>query len=174
MKLSSQKYFVVRHCGRLLRVFNAVVTLCVLGSAIAQPAAAQLKPETEQLFHRIFAAKKFQAKVFGPARWLEGGAAYATLEASSASSDEKDIVRYATANGERSVMVSAKQLLPSGAKTPLEIDDYAWSEDMARLLVFTNTKPVWRRNTRGDYWVLDRKNGALRKLGGDAPASSLM
>src|SRR6202044_3112904 len=26
----------------------------------------------------------------------------------------------------------------------------------------------------GDYWVLDLKSGALRKLGGDAPASSLM
>jgi dipeptidyl-peptidase 4 len=174
MRLRSQKYFVVRNCGRMLRVCNVVATLCVLGAASAQPAAAQLKPETEQLFHRIFAAKEFQPKVFGPARWLEGGAAYTTLEASSASANTKDIVRYTTANGERTVMVSAKQLLPSGAKTPLEIDDYAWSEDMARLLVFTNTKPVWRRNTRGDYWVLDRKSGALRKLGGDAPASSLM
>jgi len=179
MRLESQICLAVRQCGRILGAFKIVLALFVLAIAIAQPAAAQLKPETERLFHRIFATKEFQPKVFGPARWLEGGAAYTTLEApgSSAESkgaDAKDIVRYATANGERTVMVSAKQLLPSGAKTPLEIDDYAWSEDMARLLVFTNTKPVWRRNTRGDYWVLDRKSGALRKLGGDAPASSLM
>jgi len=179
MRLESQICLAVRQCGRILGAFKIVLTLFVLAIAIAQPAAAQLKPETERLFHRIFATKEFQPKVFGPARWLQGGAAYTTLEApgSSAESqgaDAKDIVRYATANGERTVMVSAKQLLPSGAKTPLEIDDYAWSEDMARLLVFTNTKPVWRRNTRGDYWVLDRKSGALRKLGGDAPASSLM
>jgi dipeptidyl-peptidase-4 len=174
MRLSSQKYFVARKCGRMVRAFNVAVTLCVLGAAISQPAAAQLKPETEQLFRRIFVAKEFQSKVFGPARWLEGGAAYTTLEASGFSKEAKDIVRYATANGERSVMVSATQLVPPGAKTPLEIEDYAWSEDMARLLVFTNTQPVWRRNTRGDYWVLDRKGGALRKLGGDLPASSLM
>jgi len=33
---------------------------------------------------------------------------------------------------------------------------------------------VWRQNTRGDYWVLDRRTWKLQKLGGDAPASSLM
>ena len=40
--------------------------------------------------------------------------------------------------------------------------------------MFTNTVRVWRRNTRGDYWVLDVASGALRKLGGVAPPSSLM
>ena len=44
-----------------------------------------------------------------------------------------------------------------------------------RLLVFTNTQPVWRLNTRGDYWVLDRASGELRKLGGtEAKPSTLM
>ena len=38
---------------------------------------------------------------------------------------------------------------------PLAIEDYAWSGDGARLLIFTNTRKVWRDNTRGDYWVLD-------------------
>src|SRR5207249_6444748 len=48
------------------------------------------------------------------------------------------------------------------------------SPDGHRVLVFSNSKTVWRQNTRGDYWVLDLASGALRKLGGDAPASSLM
>jgi dipeptidyl-peptidase 4 len=179
MRLKSQIRFAVRQCGHVLRFSNVVVTLFILAAAIAQPAAAQLKPETQQLFHRIFATKEFQPKMFGPARWLEGGVAYTTLEAAGSSTEAKgeeakDIVRYATATGERGVLVSAKQLIPPGATKPLEIDDYSWSEDMARLLVFTNTKPVWRRNTRGDYWVLDRKSGALRKLGADMPESSLM
>src|SRR6266849_477733 len=161
MRVKSQIGFAVRQCGRMFRAFNVVVTLLALAAAIAQPTAAQLKPETDQLFRRIFVAKEFQSKVFGPARWLEGGAAYTTLEASGFSKEWKDLVHYATATGARSVMVSATQLVPPGGKTPLEIEDYAWSEDMARLLVFTNTQPVWRRNTRGDYWVLDRKSGAL-------------
>ncbi len=59
--------------------------------------------------------------------------------------------RHRRANGAR----PASRLVPPGAKTPLDIDDYAWSADGRRLLIFTNTKKVWRQNTRGDYWVLD-------------------
>jgi len=43
------------------------------------------------------------------------------------------------------------------------------------VLIFTRSAKVWRLNTRGDYWVLDRRTGTLRQLGGrDAPPSSLM
>ncbi len=42
------------------------------------------------------------------------------------------------------------------------------------MLLFTNTKKVWRYHTRGDYWVLDRKSGALHQLGKGLPESSLM
>jgi dipeptidyl-peptidase-4 len=151
------------------------VVAAMLGlSAIAAPVRAQRKPETAELFRRIFATAEFEAKTFGPAKWLEGGAAYTTLEDSSAVRGAKDIVRYATGTGERTVLVSASQLVPPGAKAPLTIDEYSWSGDMSRLLVYTNSQPVWHENTRGDYWVLDRKKGTLHQLGGDATASSLM
>jgi dipeptidyl-peptidase-4 len=56
----------------------------------------------------------------------------------------------------------------------MKIEDYSWSDDNTQLLIFTNTKKVWRLNTRGDYWLLDLASGRLKKLGGDAPESSLM
>ena len=140
----------------------------------AAPTEAQIKPQTTELFRRLFATEDFDAKSFGPAHWLDGGEAYTKLEPSVSSPKAKDIVRYSTATGERTLLVNASQLLPAGAKEPLAIANYAWSTDKSRLLIFTNTQRVWRRNTRGDYWVLDQKSGALKKLGGDAPASSLM
>jgi dipeptidyl-peptidase-4 len=70
--------------------------------------------------------------------------------------------------------VSARALTPPGG-SPLSVADYAWSPDGQRLLIFTNTRKVWRDNTRGDYWVLDRAAGTLRHLGGpDAAPSTLM
>jgi dipeptidyl-peptidase-4 len=140
----------------------------------AEPAWAQKKPETAEFFRRVFATEEFEPKTFGPAKWLENGAAYTTVEASSAVAGGKDIVRYRTADGQRSVLVSASQLVPPGAKAALKIDNYSWSSDMSRLLVYTNSQPVWRQRTRGDYWVLDRKSLALRKLGADAAESTLM
>jgi len=42
------------------------------------------------------------------------------------------------------------------------------------VLLYTNSKRVWRQNTRGDYWLLDRTSRQLTRLGGDAKPSSLM
>ena len=72
-------------------------------------------------------------------------------------------------------MVTARAARPKGDSVPLAVEDYSWSPDGKMLLVFTNTRPVWRLNTRGDYWVLDRAAGTLRKLGGrEAKPSTLM
>ena len=88
-------------------------------TAFGMPVRTQRKPETTELFRRMFATDEFEPKTFGPAKWLEGGSAYTTMEASSAVAGAKDIVRYATAGGERSVLVSASQLTPAGAKAAL-------------------------------------------------------
>jgi dipeptidyl-peptidase-4 len=85
-----------------------------------------------------------------------------------------DIVRYDATSGARAVLIAGSTLVPPGTSSPLSIDDYAWSADGRRLLLFTNTRRVWRQNTRGDYWVFDLADRRLRKLGGDAPESSLM
>ncbi|MFI5210586.1 MAG: DPP IV N-terminal domain-containing protein, partial [Gemmatimonadales bacterium] len=61
-----------------------------------------------------------------------------------------------------------------GFDRPLVIEDYSWSADGRQLLVFTNSQPVWRTNTRGDYWTLNLDSWTLRKLGGDAKPSTLM
>src|SRR5205814_6320557 len=53
-------------------------------------------------------------------------------------------------------------------------DDYTWSKDGRKLLVYTNSKPVWRQNTRGDYWVFDITAKKLTKLGKDAAVATLM
>jgi len=109
--------------------------------------------------------------------WESGGDSYTILEP-AADGKGTDIVAYETATGKRTVQVSAAQLTPAGAKAPIEIEEYSWSVDGKKLLVFTNSKKVWRENTRGDYWVFDMTGGAaggsLMKLGGDAPESTLM
>jgi len=158
---------------QLMRRTTLVLTLA---SAFAAPRlAAQLPAPMSDMLRRLFASREFAPERFGPARWIDGGAAYTTVEPSADLRGGSDIVRYETATGARTVYVTARQLVPAGGAAPLDIDDYTWSADGAQLLVFTNSRRVWRQNTRGDYWVLDRRSGALRRLGGrDAPPSSLM
>jgi len=142
--------------------------------SLASTVAHAQSPAMTELLRREFVAKDFAVKSFGPVRWLNGGHSYSTLEPSAKTEGPRDLVRYDTATAAREVLVSAAQLTPPGSDKPLVIDDYAWSADMNRLLIFTNSRRVWRENTRGDYWVLDRKSGALRKLGAGGPPSSLM
>lgn len=130
--------------------------------------------ELQERLKRIYDSPAFRAKRFGPARWIRGGAAYTTLENAPGVDGAQDIVEYDTASGKRSVLVSHTELTPKGAKA-LAIEDYTWDREAKRLLIYTASERVWRTNSRGDYWVLDRANGSLKKLGGgDAAPSSLM
>lgn len=122
---------------------------------------------------RIFGKGEFRPARFGPARWLDNGNGYTIVEATD-SGDSQEIIQYNTRSGKRKVLVSAKDLTPKGDSTALKVDDYQWSGNKKRLLIFTNTRKVWRNNTRGDYWVLNMKNMKLQKLGGDAEPATLM
>jgi len=137
-------------------------------------AAAPQSPDQTDFLRRAFLHREFMAKRFGPARWLSRGSAYTTVESSPTDKASRDLVRYDTATGAREVLVAAADLMPPGSAKPLSIEDYEWSSDMSRLLIYTNSQRVWRQNTRGDYWVSDRTAKSLRKLGGDAAPSTLM
>ncbi|MEO6401642.1 MAG: DPP IV N-terminal domain-containing protein, partial [Vicinamibacteria bacterium] len=162
--------------SRVRRALWTSVALTVLlafpAQTFAQPARASRNIYDQ--IGRIFENRDYDAPRFGPARWLEGGRAYAIVEPAKAPALGREIVRYDSATGNRTILVSAAQLTPAGKTAPLDISDYAWSDDGARLLIFTNTHKVWRSNTRGDYWVLTLKDGRLRQLGTSAPESSLM
>jgi dipeptidyl-peptidase-4 len=153
------------------RLLPLAAALAVVASLSAQQDAA--KAVDDQL-GRIFDANEYAVPRFGPARWRPDGVSYARVEPSATAGGGFDIVRYDAATGAREVLVGAIRLTAQGQSGALPIDDYAWSADGTKLLVFTNTKKVWRDNTRGDYWVIDLKGGAPRKLGGQAPESSLM
>lgn len=138
------------------------------------PAFAQKEDSSLITLQRIYHTRDFSSERFGPARWLDEGSDYTTLEPSKTIEGGTDIIKYDAATEKRSILVPAEKLIPEGQKKPLEIANYEWSKNRKELLIFTNTKKVWRYNTRGDYWVLNLDNGKLFKLGGDAEPSTLM
>jgi len=145
------------------RALNGTIVFLLLSAAVSGQQRATLDAE----LRRIFETREYAPKQFGPAKWLENGRRFTTVE-------QAEIVAYDTASGRREVLISASMLTPPGAAKPLSIDGYAWSKDQKRLLLFTNSKKVWRENTRGDYWVLDIASAKLHKLGGKSHEASLM
>jgi dipeptidyl-peptidase-4 len=156
-----------------MRRYRILAALIFVALVISSAFAQQTDPSV-LTFDRLFSSSEFVPQPFGPARWSADGRAYTVLEPSATLRAGQDIVRYETETGRRSVLVAAERLVPKAGAAPLAVEDYQWSPDGQRLLVFTNSQRVWRQNTRGDYWVLDLASGKLSRLGGDARKAELM
>ena len=142
------------------------VLVAVAGAAQAQPADTTLVT-----LERLFASRDFAGEYAG-LRWAD--ATHTTgFERNDAGT--RDLVRTDIETGETEVLVTAAEMTPAGADAPLAVQGMDWSADERRVLLYTNSQRVWRANTRGDYWLLDRETGRLRQLGGpDAAPSTLM
>ena len=84
------------------------------------------------------------------------------------------IVKYTLPQNNKSVILQKQYLTPAGKTVSLSVGNFIFSADEKKLLIYTNTKKVWRYNTRGDYWIYDFNNKTLKQLGATLPASSLM
>jgi dipeptidyl-peptidase-4 len=153
----------------------ASAILIVFALSAPRAAVAQATEASRLTLDRLFTSPEFQDEELGPTRWLpgSGGGAY-TMLAASTSARGADIVRVDVATGGHEVLVPAGKLIPPGASDPIDIEAYSWSPDGNRVLLFTNSRRVWRENTRGDFWMYDRTTGALRQLGTGSPPSTLM
>ena len=149
--------------------FLAVMAFAALG-------AEESKEKSNPLLSldRLYGKPEFSAKSYG-VKWLEAGQGYVRLEKSKATKEARDIVRVDPATGKREILVAAKALIPEGKKKPLAVSGYTFTKDLAKVLIYTNTRRVWRVHSRGDYWVLDRASGKLHQLGGkEASEATLM
>lgn len=86
--------------------------------------------------------------------------------------EQGNVVKYDLKSSTRTVLVNAADITVNNA--PLTIRAFYPSPDESTVLIYTNSKKVWRLDTRGDYWTLNLNTKALRKVGGELPPSSLM
>src|SRR2546428_4080611 len=150
------------------------ILLVLLLSALAAYAQQPAK-QTEPGLLTLESVFTYRAQTLDALQWQEDGSGYLVLEPSPGKENALNIVRYDATSGDKTILVPAERLLPTGASSPLVVEHFDLSPDAQKLLLFTNTARVWRSNTRGDYWVFDLKSGKLQKLGGsEAKPSTLM
>ena len=100
-------------------------------------------------------------------KWAKDGNSYYEVS-------QGEIVSISLPLNERKTIVSRNLLYSSGNAGLGEIKSFEISEDGTKVLLYTNSKKVWRYETRGDYFVADLKTNQLTQVGKDKPASSLM
>jgi len=152
---------------------NCKISLSILFIIIGFFSSNSIAQNKKLTLEDIYSSRMYNAKGFGPVRWMKDNKGYSTLE-SNTDAKGNDIVVYDAATGARRVLVNAKQLIPNGTNKPLSIANYIWSDDNNKLLIFTNTRKVWRQNSKGDYWVLNLKNNKLTQMGKGLEEATLM
>lgn len=99
--------------------------------------------------------------------WSKDGAGY--YEA-----DQQGITLHTLPADNKTTIADKAVLTPAGASASLKVRNFFFSEDDKKVLIYTNSKRVWRYDTKGDYWVLDLSTKKLTQVGKAKPASSLM
>lgn len=99
--------------------------------------------------------------------WTNNGDSYFKLE-------DNQLVTYTLPSHEAKTVISKAQLTPAGKSEPLKVAHFTFSSDQEKILLFTNTKKVWRLHTKGDYWVFNFKTNKLTQIGKSLPPSTLM
>jgi dipeptidyl-peptidase 4 len=125
----------------------AGLTLALALLAPAAPAAAQRQLTVERIF-----SGEFRLQGLPEAHWMRDGQRYSFVDYTDAGSN---LVTEDARTGTRTVLVDGSRLIPSGQSKPIEIEGYEWSADERKLLIFTNSQPVWRQNTKGQFYVYD-------------------
>lgn len=161
-----------------MRIRSQLLWVLVLLKLLAPAAIAQTKKEAPPAgdparltLERIFSSAEFEPEKTPALRWRKHGSAYVTLESTKGG---QQLVTHDPATAKSELLVPDHWLIPAGETKPLAVEGYEFSEDGARLLIFTNGKRVWRIKSRGDYWLLDLSTRQLTKLGGDNPPSTTM
>ena len=152
------------------RAVRSLFTAAVAVAGLPAPSAAQSPAEAlaraESRLRAIYERREFAARAVRPAAWLPDSSGFLALEDAGPGSNERELVLYETATGERGVLLSQAQLAAAGGSKPLAIDDCVASPDGSLLLVQANARADENGGGRRlvDYWMLERKTGAFREL----------
>ncbi|MBC6989418.1 S9 family peptidase [Hymenobacter sp. BT491] len=120
------------------------------------------------VFVQVLLLQPTLAQVGPGTQWTKDGYAYMHVQ-------QDEIVQTDLRDPSKEVtLVSKAMLTPQGQTAPIKVRRFSFSDDGNKVLIQTNTKKVWRYDTRGDFWVYDINAKSFKQLGKDRPASSLM
>ncbi len=123
--------------------------------------------KTISLFFCLIASLFFLTANAQNLKWANNNKSYYTIE-------KGEIIQYELPNFTPTKIVDTKQLTAKGSNKALEIKDFEFSKNEKLVLIYTNSKKVWRLETRGDYWLFNRETNELHQIGKSRPESSLM
>lgn len=121
---------------------------------------AQETDTTDLTLEAIHASEAFSPDSVREGRWADEGPVVTYIE-SDDDGDATHLFRYNLETEERTRVIDGTNLYAEDVDRVVPIEDYAFSEDGEKVLLYTDSKSVWRENTKGYYYVYDRSAESL-------------
>ncbi len=135
----------------------AILFLFVSLSALAQE-------KRKLTLEDIWASRAFAAKSVGDVAWMKDGRFYTALE-------ENKIEKYDVTTGLKVSTILDGNNMNQAGLSKLDMDGYSFSADEKKLLIQTQTSPIYRRSFKSEYFLFDLSTGTLAKLSDGGPQS---
>jgi len=139
---------------------KVLLWLLILSPGIAW-VQAQNKPQdvpefAKERLHTIYATNEWSPKSFR-ADWHPESSSYLQLEKNGTV-----LASYAVSGGDRTEMVDVSGLIAQGADNVLQIENYSFSPDAAKLLLQLRCRQ--NASETIEYWMLELQTGQLQKV----------
>ncbi len=125
------------------------------------PAPAQQASKPELTLQDIHFSRKFSGQGFQGGRWAGEGPVVWYIERDKGATH---LVSYNLETDARARLIDGTKLDASDVGRLIRIENYAYSEDGTKALLYTDSERVWRQNTKGYYYVYDLKKETLTPI----------
>lgn len=142
-------------------VFVLAVLLMVLGGVPALH--AQPADSMDFSLEAIHAASTLSPESFQGGRWAEEGPVVTYIQPAD-SGDATHLMRYNLETDEETRLIDGTNLHADDVDRVVPIEDYQFGPDNEKVLIYTDSKQVWRANTKGFYYVYDRSEQSLTPI----------
>lgn len=146
------------HRIRLVRLALCLGLLVALRPPVAAAQPADDAPELT--LEALFASPQFFGASFQGGRWAEAGPVVRYIDRDR-ETGATHLMEYDLEADTRTRLIDGSQLQKPDGGGLLRIEDYAYSADRSKVLLYTDSERVWRLNTKGYYYVFDLESGAL-------------
>ena len=117
----------------------------------------------------IFEERYYRSESVPEFKWLPDTRSYSYIKEDADAS--QCIMRVDIKSGKETVLADSDLFVYNGKR--IFVEDYSFTPDLKTVMLFTNSRRVWRYNTRGDFYLLDIASGRMMKVAPDADPSQV-
>ncbi len=116
----------------------------------------------EQLtMEKLFNSREFSGEFFRGGNWAAAGPVLLYID-TNRETDASSLVQWNLETDARTTLIDGRDLLkPDGDGGLINLEDYQYSADGSKVLLYTDSERVWRLNTKGYYYVYNIEEGTV-------------